>query len=67
MFVFVFFCLSVVNFSIHYNFWTIRDRDFIFGMRMQLMTLFQMTQLSLTLTLTFSYLKSFFDFVAAGA
>ena len=25
-------CLSVVNFNLRYNFWTVRDRDFIFGM-----------------------------------
>ena len=25
-------CLSVVNFNLHYNIWTVRDRDFIFGM-----------------------------------
>ena len=24
-------CLSVVNFNLCYNFWTVRDRDFIFG------------------------------------
>ena len=25
-------CLSVVNFNLCYKFWTVRDRDFIFGM-----------------------------------
>ena len=36
-------CLSVVNFNLRYNFWTVRDRDFIFGMHTPLMTPFQMT------------------------
>ena len=36
-------CLSVVNFNLCYNFWTVRDRDFIFGMHAPLMMLFQMT------------------------
>ena len=34
-------CLSVVNFNLCYNFWTIRDRDFIFGMHTPLITPFQ--------------------------
>ena len=28
----LFVCLSIVNFNIGYNFWTVRGRDFIFGM-----------------------------------
>ena len=39
----LFVCLSVVNFNIPYNFWTVRDRDFIFGMHTPLMMPFQMT------------------------
>ena len=42
-------CLSVVNFNIRYNFWTVRGRDFIFGMHILLMTPFQMTLRSMTL------------------
>ena len=42
-------CLSVVNFNLRYNFWTVRDRDFIFGMHTPLMTLIQMTPRSMTL------------------
>ena len=42
-------CLSVVNFNLRYNFWTVRDRDFIFGMHTPLMTPFQMTPRSMTL------------------
>ena len=41
--------LSVVNFNLHYNFWTVRDRDFIFGMHTPLMMSFQMTPRSMTL------------------
>ena len=40
-------CLSVVNFNIRYNFWTIRDRDFIFGMHTSLVMLFLMTPMTL--------------------
>ena len=42
-------CLSVVNFNLRYNFWTVRDRDFIFGMHSPLMMPFQMTPRSMTL------------------
>ena len=45
----LFVCLSVVNFNIRYNFWTVRGRDFIFGMHTPLMMPFQMTTRSLTL------------------
>ena len=49
LFVCLFVCLSVVvNFNLRYNFWTIRDRDFIFGMHTPLMTRFQMTPRSMT-------------------
>ena len=27
-------CLSVANFNLRYNFWTLRDRDFIIGMQL---------------------------------
>ena len=36
----LFVCLSVVNFNICYNFWTVRVRDFIFGMHTSLMISF---------------------------
>ena len=49
LFVCLFVCLSVVNFNLRYNFWTIRDRDFIFGMHTPLMTPFQVTPKSMTL------------------
>ena len=45
----LFVCLSVVNFNLRYNFWTVSDRDFIFGMRTPLMMPFQMTPRSMTL------------------
>ena len=32
----VVFVLSVVNFNLHYNFWTVKDRSFIFGMHTSL-------------------------------
>ena len=62
------FVLSVVNFNLRYNFWTIRDRDFIFGMHTPLMTPFQMTPRSMTLWPYFDLEaeNSFLDFVAAG-
>ena len=61
-------CLSVVNFNLRYNFWTVRDRDFIFGMHTPLMMPFQMTPRSMTLWPDFDLeaKNSFFDFVAAG-
>ena len=34
-------CLSIVNFKRCYNFWTVRDRDFIFGILTQLMMPFK--------------------------
>ena len=42
-------CLSVVNFNLRYIFWTVRDRDFIYGMHTLLMMPFQMTLRSMTL------------------
>ena len=45
----LFVCLSVFNFNLRYNFWTVRDRDFIFGMHTALMTHLQMTPRSITL------------------
>ena len=44
-------CLSVVNFNLRYNFRTVRDKDFIFGMHTPLMMPFQMTPRSMTLCL----------------
>ena len=45
----LFVCLSVVNFNLRYNFWTVRDRDFIFCMHTPVMMPFQMTSRSMTL------------------
>ena len=61
-------CLSVVNFNLRYNIWTVRDRDFIFGMHTPLMMPFQMTPRSMTLWFDFDLeaKNSFFDFVATG-
>ena len=42
-------CLCVVNFNLRYNFWTVRGRDFIFGMHTLLIMTFQMTPSSMTL------------------
>ena len=41
--------LSVVNFNLRYNFWTVRGRDFLFGMHTLLLMHFQMTPRSMTL------------------
>ena len=46
-------CLSVVNFNLRYNIWTVRDRDFIFGMHTPLMMPFEMTPRSMTLWFDF--------------
>ena len=61
-------CLFVVNFNLRYNIWTVRDRDFIFGMHTPLMMPFQMTPRSMTLWFDFDLeaKNSFFDFVATG-
>ena len=40
---------SVVNFNLHYNFRTVRYKDFIFGMHTPQMMPFQMTPRSMTL------------------
>ena len=42
-------CLSVVNFNLRFNFWTVRNRDFIYGMHTPLMMPFQMTPRLMTL------------------
>ena len=42
-------CLSVANCNLHYNFRTVIDRDFIFGMHTPLIIAFQMTLRSMTL------------------
>ena len=44
----LFVCLSVVNLG--YDFWPVRDRDFIFGMHTPLMMAFHMIPRSMTLT-----------------
>ena len=64
----LFVCLSVVNFNLRYNIWTVRDRDFIFGMHTPLMMPFQMTPRSMTLWFDFDLeaKNSFFNFVATG-
>ena len=53
-------CLSVANFNLCYNFWTVSDRDFIFGMHIPLMhTLSNDTKVNdlVTLTLTLKFHK----------
>ena len=40
----LFLCLSDVNFNLRFNFWTIKDRVFILGMRTPLMTPFKWYQ-----------------------
>ena len=61
-------CSSVVNFNLRYNFWNLRDRDFIFGMPTPLMTPFKWHQLTKVNDLDFDLEAkySFLDFVAAG-
>ena len=44
-------CLFVVNIYLHYKFWTVKDRDFMFGMYIQLMMPFYMTPSAMTLWL----------------
>ena len=44
-------CLSVVNFSIRYNFGTIRDRGLIFGMHTQIMMPCQIIHIQMPMTL----------------
>ena len=49
-------CLAVTmakKINLCHNFWTIRDRDFIFGMYTQLMNPFQMKPRLMNLTVTF--------------
>ena len=64
-------CLFVVNIYLHYKFWTVKDRDFMFGMYIQLMMPFYMTPSAMTLwllMLTFTYKTWFilFYFVTVG-
>ena len=42
-------CVLFVNFNLRYNFWTVRNWDFIFGMHTPLMTPYQITPGSMTL------------------
>ena len=66
----LFVCLSVVNFNLRYNFCTLRDRNFIFGMHTPLMTPFQMTPRSVdlvTLTLTLKLKIAFWTLLLLGA
>ena len=44
-------CLSIVNFNIRYNFWTIKNTDFILAMHTSLIMPFQMTLSSITFDL----------------
>ena len=60
-------CLSVVNFNICYNFLNESDSDFIFGMHTPLMTPFQMTPRSMTLTLTLKLKLAFWTLLPPGA
>ena len=62
-------CLSVVNFNIGYNYWTVRDGDFAFGMHQPLMMSYRMTRRSVILTDLCANNWFFFwnFFVAAGA
>ena len=62
-------CLSVVNFNLRYNFWTVRDRDFIFGMHIPLMKLNDALSNGTKVNdLDFDLeAKNSFDFVAAGS
>ena len=61
-------CLSVINFNLRYNFWTIRDGDFIFGMHTPLMMPSQMTPKSMTLWpwLTSVLKKTFWTLLRPG-
>ena len=62
-------CLSAVNFNLGYNFWTVIDRDFIFGMHTPLMMPCKWHQgLNDLVTLTFTFVLKivFLNFVAAG-
>ena len=61
-------CLSVVTFNLRYNFWTVRDRDFISGMHTPLMMPFKWHQGQWPCDIDFDLeaKNSFFDFVAAG-
>ena len=52
----------VVNFNLRYNFSTVRDRDFIFGMHITLMTP-KVNDLDFIIEAK----TTFLDFVAAGA
>ena len=66
--IFLLFCLSVVNFNLCYNFWTVRDGDFIFGIHTPLMMSLQMTPSQWPCDLDFDLdaKNRFLDFVAAG-
>ena len=66
----LFVCLSVVNFNLRYNFWAVRDRDFIFGMHTPLMTPFQndvKVNDLVTLTLTLKLKIAFWTLLPPGA
>ena len=55
-------CLSVVNFNLRYNIWTVRGRNFIFGMH----TNDALSNDLVILNLTFALKIAFWVFVAAG-
>ena len=61
-------CLSVVNFNLRYNFWAVRDKDFIFGMHTPLMTplKWHQGQWPCDLDIDLEAKNRFLDFVAAG-
>ena len=61
-------CLSVVNFKLRYNFWTLRDRDFIWHAYSTNDARSNDTKVNdlVTLTLTLKLKIAFFNFVAAG-
>ena len=61
----LFVCLCVVNIILRYNFWTVRDRDFIFGMHTPL-PLSNDPKINDLVTLIYLEAKnSFLDFVAS--
>ena len=64
----LFVCLSVVNFNLRYNFWTVRDWDSIFGMNTPLMMPFKWHQCQWPCDFDFDLeaRNSFLDFVATG-
>ena len=54
---------AIVNFNIRYNFWVVRDSDFILGMQTSL--LMSLTKVNVIMTLNVT--SAFSDFAEAGA